>query len=108
MTRLTAGVLAGIALGAVHGVASAWGEPKGFLIFMSVLGRMSQGVINGVLASWVAKPGAPLWRVAVLSTLIGLGLGAVAGAPDQAWSITLPFGALIGLGCGLAAARARG
>ena len=108
MKRLTAGVLAGVALGAAHGVASAWGEPKGFLIFMSVLGRMSQGIINGVLASWVAKPGAPLWRVAGLSAVIGLGLGAIAGAPTQAWSLTLPFGAAIGLGCGLAAGRVKG
>ena len=108
MTRQTAGVWAGIVLGAVHGAVSAWGEPKGFTIFMSVLGRMSQGVINGVLASWIAKPGAPLWRVAVLSTLIGVGLGAIAGAPDQDWSLTVPFGALIGLGTGLAAGRVKG
>jgi hypothetical protein len=105
MTRLAAGVLAGAVLGAAYGVARSWGEPKAFLVFMSVLGRMSQGIINGVLSSWVAKPGAPLWRVAGLSTVIGLGLGAIAGAADGNWSSTLPFGAAIGLGCGLAAGR---
>ena len=107
MTRLTAGVLAGAVLGVAYGVARSWGEPRAFLVFMSILGRMSQGIINGVLASWVAKPGAPLWRAAALSTLIGLGLGAIAGAADGSWSSTLGFGALIGLGCGLAAGRAR-
>ena len=33
MSKVTAGVLAGIVLGALHGVWSAWGDPKAMDVF---------------------------------------------------------------------------
>lgn len=106
MTKVTAGVLTGIVLGAAHGVVSAWGEPRTMDLFVAVLGRASQGIINGVLAAWVAGGRTPVWRGMLFSGLIGLALGGLSGIPARNWEQTLPFGALIGAACGAAAARA--
>jgi peptidoglycan/LPS O-acetylase OafA/YrhL len=106
MTKVTAGVLTGIALGAAHGVLSAWGEPKAMEMLLSVLGRSSQGIINGVLAAYVAKGRTPAWRAMLLSGAIGLVLGGLAGFPQKNWNQTVPLGAFIGAACGAATARA--
>lgn len=106
MTKVTAGVLTGIVLGAAHGVVSTWGEPHTLDLFVAVLGRASQGIINGVLAAWVAPGRTPVWRAMLLSGLIGLLLGGLSGIPAKNWEQTLPFGAFIGAACGAAAARA--
>lgn len=108
MTKVTAGVLTGIVLGAAHGVVSAWGEPETQAVLVSVLGRASQGIINGVLAAYLTRGRTPVWRGMLLSGAIGLALGGLAGLPDKSWEQTLPFGAFIGIACGAAAARARG
>jgi hypothetical protein len=94
MTREAAGVLAGIALGALHGLLSARGQTA------------SQGIINGILAAYATRPGAPVWRTAVWGALIGAGLGCLSGIPHRAWAETIPLGALVGLGCGAAAGLA--
>ncbi len=107
MTKVTAGVLAGIVLGAAHGVVSAWGEPRAMDVFTTMLGRASQGIINGVLTAYANKGKTPFWRGALLGGVIGLGLGVLSGLPDRDWSHTLPLGALIGVGCGLATAAAK-
>lgn len=107
MTKVTAGVVTGIVLGAAHGVVSAWGEPRALDIFVSVLGRASQGIINGVLAAWVARGRRHAWGTILLSAAIGLALGGVAGIPREDWTLTLPFGTAIGAACGAAASRAR-
>ncbi len=107
MTKVTAGVLIGIVLGALHGVVSAWGEPKTMVIFTTILGRASQGIVNGVLAAYVTPGNTPLWRGALFSGLIGLLLGALAGIPGRDWTMTLPLGAAVGIGCGLATAAVK-
>ncbi len=107
MTKVTAGVVTGIVLGAAHGVLSSWGEPRALDVFYSVLGRASQGIVNGVLAAYVARGRSPMWRAMLLSGLIGLALGGLAGIPNESWRQTLPLGAFIGVCCGAAAARAR-
>lgn len=106
MTKVTAGVMTGIVLGAAHGVVSAWGEPRMLDIFVAILGRASQGIINGVLAAYVAPGRTPVWRGMLLSGLIGLLLGGIAGIPEHRWASTLPLGAALGAACGAAAARA--
>jgi hypothetical protein len=106
MTKVTAGVLTGIVLGAAHGVVSAWGDPHTVDLLVSVLGRASQGIINGVLAAYVAPGRTPAWRAMLLSGLIGLALGGLSGIPHKSWQQTLPLGAFIGVACGAAAARA--
>ena len=107
MSKVTAGVLTGIVLGALHGVFSAWGEPKAMDVFTTILGRASQGIINGVLAAYLTRGNTPLWRGALLSGLIGLALGALAGLPGHSWATTLPLGAVVGVGCGLATAAVK-
>jgi hypothetical protein len=107
MSKVTAGVLAGIVLGALHGVWSAWGDPKAMDVFTTILGRASQGIINGVLAAYVTRGNTPLWRGGLLSGLIGLALGALAGLPSHSWAMTLPLGAVVGVGCGLATAAVK-
>jgi len=107
MSKVTAGVLTGIVLGTLHGVWSAWGEPKAFDIFTTILGRASQGIINGVLAAYVTRGNTPPWRGALFGGLIGLALGALAGTPDRSWAATLPLGAIVGAGCGLATAAVK-
>jgi peptidoglycan/LPS O-acetylase OafA/YrhL len=106
MTKVTAGVLTGIVLGAAHGVVSAWGEPRMLDLFVAVLGRASQGIINGVLAAYLAPGRTPVWRAMLLSGAVGLALGGLSGIPAKDWEHTLPFGAFIGVACGAAAARA--
>jgi len=108
MTKVTAGVITGIALGAAYGVLSGRGEPRMLDLFITVLGRASQGIINGVLAAYIAPGRTPLWRAMLFSGLIGLALGALAGIVGRDWQHTLPFGAFIGVACGAAVARARG
>jgi peptidoglycan/LPS O-acetylase OafA/YrhL len=107
MSKVTAGVLAGIVLGALHGVVSAWGEPKAMDVFTTILGRSSQGIINGILAAYVTKGNTPLWRGGLVAGLIGLGLGALAGLPNHSWTTTLPLGAAVGVGCGIATAAVK-
>ena len=107
MTKVTAGVLTGIVLGAAHGILSSWGEPRALDIFYSILGRASQGIVNGVLAAWVAQGRPTMWRPMLLSGLIGLVLGGLSGIPKENWQQTLPLGAFIGACCGAAAARGK-
>lgn len=107
MTKVTAGVLTGIVLGAAHGLVSSWGEPRAMVIFTTILGRASQGIVNGVLAAYVTEGKTPLWRGALLGGAIGLGLGAISGLPGHNWATTLPLGAAVGIGCGLATAAAK-
>jgi len=107
MSKVTAGVLAGIVLGVLNGVWSAWGEPKAMDVFTTILGRASQGIINGVLAAYVTRGNTPLWRGGLVSGLIGLALGALAGLPGHSWAMTLPLGTVVGVGCGLATAAVK-
>jgi hypothetical protein len=107
MSKITAGVLTGIVLGALHGVWSGWGEPKAIDVFTTILGRSSQGIINGVLAAYVTRGNTPLWRGGLFSGAIGLALGVLAGLPGHSWATTLPLGAAVGVGCGLATAAVK-
>ena len=107
MTKVTAGVLTGIVLGAIHGVITGWGEPRAMDVFTTILGRSSQGIINGVLAAYVTSGNTPLWRGGLLAGLIGLALGALAGIPGHSWATALPLGAAVGVGCGLATAAVK-
>jgi drug/metabolite transporter (DMT)-like permease len=107
MSKLTAGVLAGLFLGVAHGVVSGWGEPRTMGIFMSILGRASQGIVTGVLAARFARGRTSMWRAMLLSGIAGLALGGLAGIPEENWRETLPMGAVIGIVCGMAAARGR-
>ena len=107
MTKVTAGVVTGLVLGAAHGVLSSWGAPHALDVFYSVLGRASQGIVNGVLAAWMVPGRPPMWRAMFLSGLIGVALGGLAGIPDHNWRETVPLGAFIGVCCGAATARAR-
>jgi hypothetical protein len=106
MTKVTAGVLTGIALGAAHGLVVGWGEPRAFDVFTIVLGRASQGIINGVLAAYVTPGRTPVWRGILLGGAIGLVLGSVAGIHGRNWVQTIPVGGLIGAACGAVTARA--
>jgi len=106
MTREAAGVLAGIVLGALHGFLSTRGQPDASAVAAAVLGRASQGIINGILAAYATRPGAPVWRTALWGALIGAGLGCLSGTPHRAWLETIPLGAVVGLGCGAATALA--
>ena len=107
MTKVSAGVLAGLFLGGAHGVWSAGGDASGTALFLSILGRASQGIINGVLAAYLTNPRTPLWRGGLVGCALGAGLGALAGIPASNWMQTVPASALVGLGCGLAAAKAK-
>ena len=107
MTKLTAGVLAGLILGILHGVVSSWGDPKAMVVFTTILGRASQGIINGILAAYASRGQTPLWRGALIGSAIGLALGGLSGLPDRAWSTSLPLGAVVGLGAGAAAAAVK-
>ena len=106
MTKVSAGVLTGIVLGAAHGLVGAWGEPRVMDVFTSVLGRASQGIITGVLAAYAAPGRTPVWRGALLGAAIGIGLGGLAGIPDRNWLTMVPAGGVIGLACGIATSRA--
>jgi hypothetical protein len=76
-------------------------------VFTSILGRASQGIINGVLAAYVTRGSTALWHGALAGGAIGVGLGALAGIPDRVWMETIPLGGVIGVACGIATARAR-
>jgi len=106
MTRETAGVLAGVALGVAHGFLSARGQSEAAVVAATVLGRASQGIINGILAAYATRPGAPIWWTSLWGAVIGAGLGCLSGIPHRAWAETIPLGALVGLGCGAAAGLA--
>jgi hypothetical protein len=73
---------------------------------LPILGRASQGIIAGVLTAYLTKPKTPLWRGALTGTAIGAGLGFLAGIPTHEWIRIVPYSAVVGLGCGLAVARA--
>jgi hypothetical protein len=106
MKKLTAGVLTGLVLGAVQGAVAEGGHAEAFGLFLAALARGSQGVVYGILASYLTKPMAPLWRGGVIGACIGAALGAVAGFPAQNWTTTIPWSAVVGAGCGLATAKA--
>jgi len=106
MTKVSAGVLTGIVLGAATGLACAWGEPRVMDVFTSVLGRASQGIITGVLAAYATPGRTPIWRGALLGAAIGLALGGLAGIPERNWALMVPAGGAIGLLCGIATSRA--
>ena len=105
MTKVTAGLLTGLVLGAGYGAVVAIGGRGVAEIFPVVLGRASQGIINGVLAAWAMKGRRSIWLGGLFGGLIGIGLGGLAGIPESAWETSVPYGGAIGLGCGLAVAR---
>jgi peptidoglycan/LPS O-acetylase OafA/YrhL len=107
MSKLTAAVLTGLILGVAQGIVIGWGEPRTMGIFMSILGRASQGIVTGLLAAYVSRGRTPMWRAMLLSGIAGLALGGLAGIPEEHWKQTLPMGAIIGIVCGIAAARGR-
>lgn len=107
MSKVSAGILAGILLGLLHGFFGVRGHADAAAISASLLGRMAQGIINGVLAAYANRGATPLWRGAIWGVLIGVGLGFLAGLPAHAIREALPPSALVGLGCGLATARAK-
>ncbi len=107
MTKVSAGVLAGLALGGAHGAWSAGGDASGMALLLPILGRASQGIINGVLTAYLTKARTPLWRGGLVGAAVGVGLGALAGIPASNWMQTVPASALVGLGCGLATAKAK-
>ena len=107
MSKVTAGVLAGILLGLLHGFLTAGAQADAAAISANLLGRMSQGIINGILAAYANKGATPLWRGAIWGVLIGVGLGFLAGLQAHAVREALLPAALVGLGCGLATARAK-
>jgi hypothetical protein len=106
MKKVTAGVVTGLLLGAVQGVASADPGAQPFDVFLAALARGSQGVINGVLAAYLTRPMTPLWRGALLGAAVGAGLGAVASLQSHAWLRDLPWSAFVGAACGATAAKA--
>jgi hypothetical protein len=104
--KLTAGVVTGLVLGAVQGAVTE-GEPAGaFGVFLAALARGSQGVVNGILASYLTRPAAPLWIGGAVGAGIGALLGALAGISSQTWATTVPWSAVVGAGCGVATAKA--
>jgi hypothetical protein len=107
MTKVTAGVLVGILLGLLYGLYNARGGLGAAAISASLLGRSSQGIINGVLAAYANKGATPLWRGALSGALIGLGLGVLAGFVSHAIAEALLPSAVLGLGCGIATAKAK-
>lgn len=106
MTKATAGVLTGIALGAAHGIVVGWGRPDTLEVLTIVLGRASQGIINGILAAYAIPGRTPVWGGILIGGAIGLVLGVVAGIHGRTWAESIPAGGLIGAACGAAAARA--
>jgi hypothetical protein len=107
MTKVTAGVLAGILLGALYGLYNVRGGATAAAISASLLGRSAQGIISGVLAAYANRGSTPLWRGALWGALIGLGLGVLAGLSSRSFPAALLPSAIVGLGCGLATAKAR-
>ncbi len=107
MSKVSAGVLAGILLGVLHGVLTVRGHADAGAISANIVGRMSQGIINGVLAAYANKGATPLWRGAIWGVLIGAALGFLAGLAGHSMRDAVPPSALVGLGCGLATAKAK-
>ncbi len=101
MSRVTAGVLAGIVLGSLYGVWSAREAAEVASMIEIVLGRASQGIVNGILAAYFTPPGSPSWRGAITGAAVGVLLGALRGLVHHDWIETVPLGALLGLGCGI-------
>jgi hypothetical protein len=106
MNKVSAGVLTGLVLGAAHGVLTRHADAKGVDLFLPILGRASQGIINGVLAAYMTRRKTPLWQGGFVGALLGAGLGFLAGLPAHSWMQAVPYGAAVGLGCGLAATKA--
>ena len=106
MNKISAGVVTGLLLGAAQGALTMGGDAKGAEILLPILGRASQGIIAGILVAYQTKPKTPLWRGALMGIAVGAGLGLLAGAPNHAWAVVVPASAAVGLGCGLAVARA--
>jgi len=107
MTKVSAGVLTGILLGVLYGLYGARTDLTATTLSASLLGRASQGIINGVLAAYVNKGATPLWRGAFWGGLIGVLLGVLAGISTHAFPASLIPSAILGLGCGLATAKAK-
>ncbi len=105
MTKVTAGLLTGLVLGTAYGAVVAFGGQGVAERFPVILGRASQGIINGVLAAWSMKGKRSIWLGGLFGGLIGVGLGGLAGIPEGNWNVSVPYGGAIGLGCGLAVAR---
>jgi hypothetical protein len=106
MNKMSAGVLTGLVLGAAQGVLTHHGDAKGVEFLLPILGRASQGIINGVLSAYLTNAKTPLWRGGLSGAAVGAGLGFLAGLPAHSWTHAVPFSAAVGLGCGIAAARA--
>ena len=107
MSKISAGLMTGIILGALYGLYNASGGATAATLSASLLGRSAQGIINGVLAAYANKGATPLWRGALWGTLIGLVLGVLAGLPTHSIPAQLLPSAVVGLGCGFATAKAR-
>lgn len=107
MTKVSAGVMTGITLGALYGLYNAGVGATAAAVSASLLGRSAQGIINGVLAAYANKGATPLWRGTLWGGLIGLGLGVLAGLSSHSVTAQLLPSAVLGLGCGFATARAR-
>ena len=106
MSKVAAGVVTGLLLGAAQGVISVGTGAEGMTLFLAILGRASQGIINGVLAAYAVRGKSPLWRGGLIGGALGAGLGCLAGIPAQSWAQVVPWSAVVGLGCGMAVARA--
>jgi len=107
MTKVSAGVLTGILLGVLYGFYNVHDQATAATLSASLLGRSAQGIINGVLAAYANKGAPPLWRGGLWGVLIGLGLGVLAGLTSHTFPMSLIPSGLLGLGCGLATAKAR-
>lgn len=107
MTKLTAGVIAGLVLGALHGIWVVRGNAAAASLAGALLGRASQGIINGILTAWMAGARTPAWRTVLVGGLLGVLLGALRAVVHHGWAATIPPSAIVGLGCGLAVALAR-
>ena len=106
MNKISAGVVTGLLLGAVQGALTMGGDAKGGDILLPILGRASQGIIAGVLVAYLTKGKTPLWRGALVGVAVGAGLGFLAALPNSEWMPMVPASAAVGLGCGLAVAKA--
>jgi hypothetical protein len=106
MKKVTAGVVTGLILGAVQGIVTEAGDAGNFGLFLAALARGSQGVINGILVAYLAKPTTPLWRGGLVGALIGALLAAVSGALSDPASGAIPWSIAVGACCGIAATRA--
>jgi len=106
MNKVSAGVVTGLLLGAAQGALTAAQGSKGIELLLPILGRASQGIIAGILTAYFTKPKTPFWIGALMGGVVGAGLGFLAGLPTHAWAQIVPYSAAVGLGCGVAVARA--